>query len=78
MYETISNYYDIELNENDKIIQQNENIKIKLKPHQLTSLYKAIDMENNGIINYKITNYNHIRIAAIINQYIDKFIKSKI
>ena len=56
MYETISNYYDIELNENDKIIQQNENIKIKLKPHQLTSLYKAIDMENNGIINYKITN----------------------
>lgn len=50
------NYYDIELNENDRIIEQNEKIKIKLKPHQLTALYKAIDMENNNIINYKITN----------------------
>ena len=29
---------------------------MKLKPHQLTALYKAIDMENNGIINYKISN----------------------
>lgn len=56
MSQTFLNYYDIELNENDKIIEQNEKIKIKLKPHQLTALYKAIDMENNGIINYKISN----------------------
>lgn len=56
MSETFLNYYDIELNENDKIIEQNEKIKLKLKPHQLTALYKAIDMENNGTINYKITN----------------------
>lgn len=56
MYQTFLNYYDIELNENDKIIEQNDKIKLKLKPHQLTALYKAIDMENNGIINYKITN----------------------
>ena len=56
MTETFLNYYDIELNENDKIIQQNDKIKLKLKPHQLTALYKAIDMENNQIINYKITN----------------------
>ena len=58
MSETFLNYYDIELNENDKIIQQNEKIKLKMKPHQLTALYKAIDMENNQTINYKITN-NH-------------------
>ena len=56
MSEIFSNYYDIELNENDKIIEQNEKIKLKLKPHQLTALYKAIDMEKNGTINYKITN----------------------
>ena len=56
MTQTILNYYDIELNENDKIIEQNEKVKMKLKPHQLTALYKAIDMENNGIINYKISN----------------------
>ena len=53
---TTVNYYDIELNENNKIAQQNEKIKLKLKPHQLTALNKAIEMEKEGIIEYKISN----------------------
>jgi SNF2 family DNA or RNA helicase len=50
------NYYDIELNENNKLAEQPTKIKINLKPHQLTALNKAIEMENNGKIQYKISN----------------------
>jgi len=53
---SIVNYYDIELNENNKIAEQNQKIKLKLKPHQLAALNKAIDMEKNGTIEYKISN----------------------
>jgi hypothetical protein len=49
------NYYDIELNENNKLAEQPTKIKINLKPHQLTALNKAIEMENNGKIQYKIS-----------------------
>jgi len=53
---SIVNYYDIELNENNKLAEQPSKIKINLKPHQLTALNKAIEMENNGKIQYKISN----------------------
>lgn len=52
----MNNVYDYELNENSIQAKQPDNILIKLKPHQLTSLNKAIDMENNPIINYKVKN----------------------
>jgi len=50
------NYYDIELNETNKFALQNDRIKTKLKPHQLTALYKALDMEINGSIRYNISS----------------------
>ena len=46
-----------ELNENSKTIQQPENIKIKLKPHQLSLLKNCIEFENNRI---KLKNYSKI------------------
>ena len=51
--------YDLELNEKNIQAEQPENILVKLKPHQLTSLNKAMDMENNGNINYKIKNFSY-------------------
>ncbi len=48
--------YELELNENNYYAKQPEKIKLNLKPHQLTSLYKAIEMENKGELNYKINN----------------------
>jgi superfamily II DNA or RNA helicase len=50
------NYYDIELNETNKFALQNYRIKTNLKPHQLTALYKALDMEINGSIRYNISS----------------------
>jgi superfamily II DNA or RNA helicase len=52
------NFYDLELNNESIQASQPENILIKLKPHQLTSLNKAIEMENKGDINYKIKDVN--------------------
>lgn len=46
-----------ELDENSETIEQPEEIKIKLKPHQLTLLKKCIDFENNRI---KLKNYPNI------------------
>jgi superfamily II DNA or RNA helicase len=56
----INNYYDIELNEADKIANVSSKINVKLKPHQLTALNKAIEMEKNGIIKYNINQNNNI------------------
>tara|TARA_B100000900_G_scaffold211460_2_gene179251 strand:+ start:275 stop:2134 length:1860 start_codon:yes stop_codon:yes gene_type:complete len=47
-----------ELDENSETIEQPDDINIKLKPHQLTLLYKCIDFENNRI---KLRNYKSIR-----------------
>jgi len=62
---SLVNYYDIELNENSNIIEQNNKLKTKLKPHQLTALNKALDMEINGTIRYKISNTN--KLLSIMN-----------
>ena len=63
----INNYYDIELTENSKLAEQSSKINIKLKPHQLAALNKAIDMENNDIIKYKIKNSNLFDTSNIID-----------
>lgn len=54
----LQTFYDLELNENNNLAIQPEKVFIKLKPHQLTSLNKAIDMETKGEINYKIKDIN--------------------
>jgi len=51
-------YSNLELDVNDIQYKQPEKIKIKLKPHQLSSLYKAIMMENSGDLTYKIKNFH--------------------
>ena len=56
----INNYYDIELNEINKIGNVSSKINVKLKPHQLTALNKAIEMEKNGVIRYDLKHYNNI------------------
>ena len=63
----IDNYYDIELNENSKLAIQSSKINIKLKPHQLAALNKAIDMENMGKIRYKIDNNEILSSYSNIN-----------
>jgi hypothetical protein len=50
---------NLELTENDLRSYQPDKIITKLKPHQLTSLYKAIMMENTGEITYKINNFHN-------------------
>jgi superfamily II DNA or RNA helicase len=56
-----NNYYDIELDETDKeSAVVSEKINVKLKPHQLTALNKAIEMEKNGLIKYNINQNNNI------------------
>ncbi len=52
------NMYELELNDSNNLALQPDSINIKLKPHQLTSVYKAIDMERNGFINYRIRNFH--------------------
>ena len=46
-----------ELDENSETIEQPDNLKINLKPHQLTILNKCIDFENKQI---KLKNYKKI------------------
>ena len=58
--------YELELNEDNVMAEQPNGIYTKLKPHQLTSLNKAIDMEKNGFINYRIKNF-HIN-AQLFNE----------
>jgi superfamily II DNA or RNA helicase len=62
---SLVNYYDIELNETSNITEQNNKLKIKLKPHQLAALNKALEMEINGTIRYKISNTN--KLLSIMN-----------
>jgi len=50
--------YELELNENNLLAEQPDKIKMKLKPHQLTSLKKAVHMESNGSIKYMIRDVN--------------------
>ncbi len=49
---------NLELTENDVRSVQPDKIITKLKPHQLSSLYKATMMENTGEITYNIKNFN--------------------
>jgi len=66
------NVYDLELNDINLLAYQPEKILLKLKPHQLTSLYKAIEMENKGEIKYKIRDSNliyNIDNSNITNNY---------
>lgn len=51
-------FSNLELSDIDIRASQPDNIITKLKPHQLTSLYKAIMMENSGEITYKIKNFH--------------------
>ena len=62
---SLVNYYDMELNETSNITEQNNKLKIKLKPHQLAALNKALEMEINGTIRYKISNTN--KLLSIMN-----------
>jgi len=59
------NYYDMELNEMSEIALQNDKLKIKLKPHQLAALNKALEMEINGTIRYKISNTS--KLISLMN-----------
>ena len=65
----IETIYDLELNKNNIQAQQSDKILVKLKPHQLTSLYKAIDMENRGEIKYKLHDVNVIMNSDSSNLY---------
>ena len=51
--------YDIELNALSPRCDQPAKITKPLKPHQLACLYKAVKMENEGTINYKIDTANY-------------------
>ena len=62
---SVVNYYDIELNERSNLTEQNNKLKIKLKPHQLAALNKALEMEIHGTIRYKISNTN--KLLSIMN-----------
>lgn len=64
-------HYDLELNENDCLAAQPEKILLKLKPHQLTSLNKAIEMENKGEIHYRLKNFNIYHQSNVENESID-------
>jgi len=52
------NYYDIELYDNNIRANQPDKILLKLKPHQLTSLHKAMEMEITGGIKYRFSDRN--------------------
>ena len=62
---SIVNFYDIELNENSNITEHNNTLNIKLKPHQLAALNKALEMEIYGTIKYKISDTN--KLLSLMN-----------
>lgn len=68
-----NNYYNIELDETNNMAIVSEKINVKLKPHQLTALNKAIEMEKNGLIKYNINqnNNNIIEISTNIGIFGD-------
>lgn len=51
--------YDIEINSSSLRSDQPAKITKALKPHQLACLYKAIKMENDGVIKYNISSTNY-------------------
>jgi hypothetical protein len=57
MFRDMYNINVYELNENSETMEQPQNIKIKLKPHQLTLLNACINFENNRI---KLNSYPNI------------------
>jgi superfamily II DNA or RNA helicase len=62
--------YDLELSEKSYRASQPNNINIPLKAHQLTALYKAVEMEKKGVLNYNIKNnelYNNSNITISTN-----------
>jgi len=61
----MNSIYNLELNVNSEFAKQPENIKIKLKPHQLSALHKMIDMENSEYIKYN-QNSQEIKIKTNI------------
>ena len=70
-------FSNLELSDIDVRASQPDKIITKLKPHQLTSLYKAMMMENTGDITYKIKDfhtYSHLfyENSNIINPEIDE------
>jgi len=64
------NEIEFELDETSKIAVVSEKINVKLKPHQLTALNKAIEMEKNGLIKYYM-NQNVIEISTNIGIFGD-------
>ena len=54
--------YDLELDDNSTRASQPQNIKTLLKPHQLACLNKAINMETNGIVKYKVSQNNPLNV----------------
>ena len=52
-------FSNLELTEDDIRYSQPDKIITKLKPHQLSSLYKSIMMENTGEITYKIKEFHN-------------------
>jgi len=61
---------NLELTENDTRSVQPDRIITKLKPHQLSSLYKATMMENTGEITYNIKNFNSFSQLYFDNPYL--------
>jgi hypothetical protein len=51
--------FDFELNNTSLRCSQPLLIKKQLKPHQLACIYKAIKMENEGTVNYNITDESY-------------------
>ena len=51
--------YDLELNNQSPRYDQPQKIKKQLKPHQLACLHKAIKMENEGTIQYQISQQSY-------------------
>lgn len=60
--------YNMELNDDNYHSSQPDKILLKLKPHQLTALYKAIEMENSKSIKYK---YPLVEYSNIANEIVN-------
>ena len=59
---TIPSINYISLDDNSVLAQQPPRILTLLKPHQRACLNKAINMEINGIVKYKISEKNPLNI----------------
>lgn len=71
--------YGLELNNNNIRAEQSDKILVTLKSHQLTSLYKAIEMENKGEIHYKLQDiYNITDMSNVSNTEDDLYTRVKV